>query len=460
LAFIPKNLAPFEVAADECTFQQQRLRDNTDDDPFSRSEVGQEEWAARDNRRFFTTLGKNLGAFCSTRGGSERWPDPVKTQEGRLYSVKTGVTHVGSKQQIFAGKQYLESNSTMAMLRSRVVREIEATRKHKHRDPTCLTQVEILTVTAECKTEKGVIRDGFQIRDITGMRSDLSYLPAHAIPYSEGAFFRSSVDDDVEFWREHFTIPCGRAKARMLLEFGLIHSSANAQNFLIAFNRYVGIGAFVLRDIGDTYWHQDMLKQIWGQHHPGFRGFAEESAQATKHTLHQTSSTDYPAPHMTRLASYSVITHAFAEKMIANRGWTHQAVLEFTQGLFDGFRDYCIEAFADSSTPFAMRAATHRAMSDRDILALGTKMAYPTKPFYNRQDAERVMNKLPAAAAHVRSRSKALLATQGDKLKGIQTILNAEEVLLCAELEMYVQSFTPGKLGKTINLPHVCPASD
>lgn len=463
LAFLPKDLAPFEVDPKTIRAQQERVKDNSDDDPFSKSEVAQQEWAQRENRRFYTTIGRKLGKFCSPGGASASFPE-VDEQTGRLYSVKTGVTHVGSKNQIFAGKQYLESNSALAMLRSRVVREIEAGRKYAHRDPTFLTQVEILTVTAECKTEKGIIRDGFQVRDITGLRDDYSYLPAHAIPYSDNTYFKSSgskggfdVEPDLEFWREHFSIPCGRAKARMLLEFGLIHSSANAQNFIVAFKDYGELGGFILRDIGDTYWHGDMVANIWGKGHASATASSHEASQNIAHTLHRTSSTNYPAPHMARLASYSVITHQFAEKMIANRDWDHQAVLEFTQGILDGFRDYCVEVFKDCSTAFTPRSATWRTLGDSEILALGRKMAYPNNPAYTREDAERIIERLPASAACVRARGKEILKTQGDKLKAIQEIVSAEEVLLCAELEAYVGSFVPGKLKETLNLPLVCP---
>jgi hypothetical protein len=468
LAFIPQNLAPFEVQPQDTKFEQSRKKDESaSDNPFSAVEVAQEEWAQRNHRRFYTTIGKDLGAFCSSGGGTLQNPGPLNAQKGRLYSVKTGVTHVGSRNQIFAGKQYLEANSTMAMLRSQVVREIEAKRTFAQRDHTFLTQVEILTVTAKCKSEKGVIRDGFQVRDITGMRSDCSYLPAHAIPYSDNVFFKLSqsgggfsVNPDVEFWREHFSIPCGRAKARMLLEFGLIHSSANAQNFIVALQRYGELAGFILRDIGDTYWHGEMIGHLWGKNHPSAVACAGESGQKIQHTLHQTSSSDYPAPHMARLASYSVLTHGFAEKMIENRNWTYQAVLEFGQGILDGFRQYCVESFQGCPTPFVPRAKDWRTIQNAEILELGKKMAYPTKPFYTRHDAERLLERQPTSAAYVRACSPELLKSQGDKLKAIQVILNAEEVLLCAELEAYVASFMPGKLGKTLVLPLVCPPEE
>ncbi|CAN0596087.1 unnamed protein product, partial [Laminaria digitata] len=142
-----------------------------------------------------------------------------------------------------------------------------------------------------------------------------------------------------DFWRSQFTYPLGRAKARLFLNYGLIHTSANAQNFVLGFKGST-LKQFVLRDVGDTSWH-DVFVTTYGKGTEAESAFLRESKSDHVHTLKTTSSGDYPAPYIVRLAAWSLLTHGFGDKL----SWTKPQLYKFVTGAFDGFMDYLIEAF-------------------------------------------------------------------------------------------------------------------
>src|SRR6185503_19543084 len=117
----------------------------------------------------------------------------------------------------------------MAMLRSRLIRSLP------NIDPTFGLQLELLTITAPLTNGN---RDGFQVRDLSCLAPNLMYVPGQAVPYVRTMVdHAASADDQCTFWRNNFAIPLGRAKARLFLNYGLIHTSANAQNVVLGFTR-------------------------------------------------------------------------------------------------------------------------------------------------------------------------------------------------------------------------------
>ncbi|MBU2983856.1 hypothetical protein KO528_00705 [Saccharophagus degradans] len=399
------------------------------------------EWKAKGFNRFVNIV-SDAGKAASPTGCN---PNELANTKYRLYSVKTGVDYVGSQAEGGFGKNRLEANCSMAMLRSEVIEAMPNT------DPSFGVQTEVLTITAPTSmTDKNgkLVRDGFQVRNLSCMKPGAAYIPCQAIPYARNKFDREiQPADQCESWRNNFAISLGRAKARLFLNYGLIHTSANAQNFLLGFNGNT-LAQFVARDVGDTSWHDDYLTRYFSESPTrvarfAYLAFQSEAQSAVKHVLHETSSGDYPPPHIVRLATNSVLTHDFGKVLIDNHNWTSALLYNFATGILDGFKAYIQEAL-NTGDLYPQQAGV---LSDEQILAYGTEGKYPTpKPLLTeyknqvngllKQDASALF----AKAARVRERAIQAMnnneeTTFGSNEDKISTLLNAEEILLCAGIE-------------------------
>ncbi len=193
-------------------------------------------------------------------------------------SVKTGVMYVGlSPQGGTGGKATLEENSLLACLRSEYVTAMDNARGHQPaNDPALVVLREILTVTENLD----VPGDGFQVRDLSALRRDHVYVPALSIPYI-GALATGAPDLTTmaprwanrdtaawtTFWRDNYAATLGRAKALLLLRYGLQLATPNGQNFLIELRGdLTPTGRLVLRDLGDASLHTEA---IWAVHGTG-----------------------------------------------------------------------------------------------------------------------------------------------------------------------------------------------
>ncbi len=417
------------------------------------------EWEGYDSHCFREVI-SDPGEAASSRGvvvqGLPGQPD--SRGRYRLYSVKTGVNYVGSKfEGGRAGKHRLEANCSMAMLRSEVIESMP------NKDSSFGVQTEVLTITAPL-SEDGK-RDGFQVRDLSCLWPRLSYIPGQAIPYGRAAFDRADAPaDQAEFWRGAFAVPLGRAKARLFLNYGLVHTSANAQNFLLGFYghaRFAGeVRQFVARDVGDTSWHDDYITKYF-RVTPLARkvhaAFVKEKGARIRHVLRETSSGDYPPPHIMRLAAYSVLTHGFAEVLHARHNWTKAHQYRFVSGILDGFREYFQQALGLGAL-YPNGGGTQ--VTDPDIILLGSAGKYPADPTQMARYKQTVQallkqsaGELLSKAAFVRQRATAVMGANGDVAfaaggnEGLCTLLNAEEVLLCAGLELTL-GLPPDELSK------------
>ena len=388
----------------------------------------------------------------------------------RMYSVKTGVKYVGSTDESGANKHRLETNCFLAMARSKVIEDFA------FKDPTFGIQSEVLTITAPCSNEvynellhKEVtvaFRDGFQVRDLSCLRANFQYMPCQALPYARNSFDmlqNDQVEEQLDFWRKNFTVPLGRAKARLLLNYGLVHYSANAQNFLLGFegNR---VKQFVARDLGDTSWHDIYIEnyfkpQLQGEMggNKAFRKFAydtfcKEDKEAHAHTLWKPDGIGYyPPPRIMRLAANSVLTHRFAEMLRDKHMWSNLQVYKLATGMLDGFKEFMQEAF-DWKAPLYPHLPDGQDTTelDKKIKSYGVEGKFPTKTEAEHKQkynaAIDLALTLPEAdlfklAAQVRKRGNSLEIAEKDKFRNgdddsICTLLNAEELLMCAGLEI------------------------
>jgi hypothetical protein len=94
---------------------------------------------------------------------------------------------------------------------------------------------------------------GYVIRDIRDMDTGYYYLPALSIPYVGREIAQINGKSFDEFWGEHYGALLGRAKAKMLLRYGLQMETPNSQNMLIQFDRNMHpTGRIFFRDISDA----------------------------------------------------------------------------------------------------------------------------------------------------------------------------------------------------------------
>lgn len=373
----------------------------------------------------------------------------------RLYSIKTGVDYVGSKYEgpDGGGKHRLEANSVMAMMRSDLMV------RFGNRDRTFGIQPEVLTISAPLQQHGQ--RDGMQVRDLSCMQPNLDYLPGQAIPFARASFdLGGDAVRQEAFWRDAFAVPLGRAKARLFLNYGLIHTSANAQNFVLGFSGST-VRQFVIRDVGDTSWHDLYIRYIMqgGPLNAARAVLDEESRSDMRHTLTTTGSGDYPPPYMVRLAAVSVLTHRFGE----NLGWNRRLQVHFATGVYDGFR-----AFVEEATGVNLRYPDVGAIIPQDQVAdnvimqdVGFHCRYPFLPFNPITESRYVQgvqrllqlnaNTLLARAAWVRHRGEQLMIAGRNPETTLKAVLNAEEAYLCAAVEKLVVQGNQNAIGQRIS---------
>lgn len=438
LALIPEDLKALKTEAYDNFEKPDRVRLSSDE----QCRLNLPEWNDSDHNRFCRII-PDIGQATTSSGIKH---EALADTKHRLYSVKTGVTYVGSINEGKNGKDYLEANCSMAMLRSEVIEAMP------NKDLSFGVQTEVLTITAPLieKDKNGhPKRDGFQVRDLSCLWPGTSYLPCQAIPYARKAFDRAQqAEDQCRIWKNNFAIPLGRAKARLFLNYGLIHTSANAQNFLLGFKGYE-LMQFVARDVGDTSWHDDYLTRYLSESptdvaRHAYYAFKSENNAAIKHVLHETSSGDYPPPHIVRLAANSVLTHGFGATLMEQSHWSPAQLYDFTTGILDGF----IAFIKDVLEVDELHTPKDASLTAAQIKKLGTEGKYPTaKEFLTKYESlmESLLTEssdaLFSKAAYVRSQGKVIMETPtsstlaADPNTKISILINAEEALLCAGLE-------------------------
>jgi hypothetical protein len=353
------------------------------------------EWKddARREGRFFNVVrdfAKAVGPEGIKLGRNPIKPIGPDNEECRyrLYSLKTGVSYVGSMNESKSGKHRLETNSSLAMVRSAVIRSAV------NKDRTFGVLTEVLTVTAPLLRDPNPpkdapdldvgARDGFQVRELTDMNQALDYMPAQTIPYARKSFdglddatsAKTTLDDaksakQCAFWRKAFAVPLGRAKARLFLNYGLVHMSANAQNFVLGFDG-TKVRQFVARDLGDTSWHDEYLtKYFQGLQSFGdmvFRKFSDELPTKHAHTLRKPDEGAYPPPRILRLATQQVLTHAFGHILEEKHHWNKALLYDLAAGVLDGFREYVEDALFDRTKLYATDDASNRLRNELKTL--------------------------------------------------------------------------------------------
>lgn len=139
------------------------------------------------------------------------------------------------------------------------------------KDPEFLMLPEVMTVASE----KSLV--GYVVRDVRAMDSGHYYLPALSIPYVGREIAKLNNKSFEEFWQTNYAELLGRAKARMLLRYGLQMETPNSQNMLIQLDRNLEpTGRIFFRDISDALYVDVVAKGL---------GFHKEIAADIKETF-------------------------------------------------------------------------------------------------------------------------------------------------------------------------------
>jgi len=93
---------------------------------------------------------------------------------------------------------------------------------------------------------------GFMVRDLRFFQDGNYTLPALSLPFVGRQLARACGEPFAEHWAASYATPVGRAKARLLMRYGIVFETPNPQNLLVRFDRALRmLPEVVFRDVGD-----------------------------------------------------------------------------------------------------------------------------------------------------------------------------------------------------------------
>ena len=124
-------------------------------------------------------------------------------------------------------------------------------------DPDLLILRDVMSVRDK---ESG---NGYIVRDLSPLLDGHLYLPAFSIPFEGKNIAQKAGADVLSYWGQHYVAAVAKAKAKLLLRYGLVMHTPNAQNFLIQMTPELRpTGKIVVRDLGDSYHVPKILEAI------------------------------------------------------------------------------------------------------------------------------------------------------------------------------------------------------
>ncbi|HEY8559094.1 MAG TPA: hypothetical protein VIL74_01730 [Pyrinomonadaceae bacterium] len=355
----------------------------------------------------------------------------------KYYSVKTGVQFVSRADQSDHKKDLLEENSIHAMNRSNLIKAT-INRLTLGRFEARY-QIEVLCILVK-KDQKF---DGIQIREISDAAIDDIWFPALTIPTHGKAFVDHWAPGQnwISFWRDNFAIPMGRAKGEMLLYFGMQHMTSNAQNFLCAFDRNDKNGKLkhlILRDIGDTLYNDHLFKELneidplykkeW-EHEDGDKEFGVTLKSALG---------SYQMPLMTRIGGSIVFFFGpFSDfgdigndpdraRILSNWCIEHNyAFLNYMKEKLGYTENWKVGDGAAPTGDFPQRLRKHAELAKENV------DHYP-----------KLVKEVFALDTAARWRLISQIETECYRTTDVKTakqLVNAHEMLICAEVQLYIQ---------------------
>lgn len=285
--------------------------------------------------------------------------------------------------------------------------------------------------------------DGIQIREVSNAGATDIWFPALAISAHGRAFVEAwaTGQDWKLFWEKNFSEPLGRAKAEMLLYFGMQHMTSNAQNFLIAFDRAHGgltgkLKYVILRDIGDTLYNDDVYSVLRPIDPLYEKEWAHESGDPFGVTL-SSSLGNYAMPLMLRTgasiifffpAYYQGEIGALPDCFALLSRWSikhNRAFLDYMREKI-GYRDDW-KSGPDAVDPATVESLKRNCELEKQY-ARKYKFLVPKILALNSTTRWRLINEIEHELAGITVNADA------------KRLVNAHEVLICAEIQEYIKS--------------------
>lgn len=295
--------------------------------------------------------------------------------------------------------------------------------------------------------------DGIQVREISDAGINDIWFPALAIPCHGKAFAKNwgKTDDWRTFWKDNFAVPLGRAKAEMLVYFGMQHMTSNSQNFITSFDRKTEGGKLkklILRDIGDTLYNNHFFEVLKDLHTLYKKEWEHESKDTDFGVTLSSALGSYTMPRMTRIGATIVFFFGpFIQGDIAESKDCYKILVDWCVAHNRAFFDYMKEKIGysedwggggkDDVSPTFLNALSKRCNLNKandlmyqkfvvpDVLELSSKARLKLI-----KEFETKMQNIP----EVDDKNKKTTETLGIEL------VNAHEVLICAEIQRYIQS--------------------
>lgn len=172
---------------------------------------------------------------------------------GGLYSVKLPTNRTHEQAPLEPGKTDM-TLTQLLLNRSKAIQSRDEVLPES-------TYVRVLNDVASLIDKK--TNSGFLVRDLTPLQDGNYYLPAFAIPYVGAAIAKRAGVSFEAFWGEHYAHAVGRAKAELLLRYGLVMTSPHPQNLLIQLDaQFFPTGKIFIRDIADSVYVEQVANTL------------------------------------------------------------------------------------------------------------------------------------------------------------------------------------------------------
>jgi hypothetical protein len=105
--------------------------------------------------------------------------------------------------------------------------------------------------------------NGIVVRDLRPLMNGNYFLPALSIPYAGESIAKLNGKTVDEFFGKEYAEKLGRAKARLLIRYGIQMETPNSQNMLIEFDRSMRpTGRLIFRDVSDSFTVRPILEAL------------------------------------------------------------------------------------------------------------------------------------------------------------------------------------------------------
>ncbi len=202
------------------------------------------------------------------------------SEESPAFSIKAGTSypHLSDHQPT---KASTVDDVTGALLRQPYINQVERILPEDKK----LMLIQELMILKHKETGQGVL-----IRDLSRIDNKNIYLTGLSIPYAGRAIARINRVPRDSFWTKIYAANTGRAKARLLIHYGLEMETPNSQNVIVEFtSKYKPTNRIVLRDTVDSLAYE-----------PWFR------ALGMNRTLKKNKAADFSRGHLEPFATNSI----------------------------------------------------------------------------------------------------------------------------------------------------------